>query len=251
MVSVDRFAERPVAQRGTPESVWRENGPTYPDLVHDGLAHLVLVAPHPDDEVLGLGGWASMLAASGVPVTVVAVTDGGASHTPTPARSRADLEAVRRAESASALVDLGIVDIRRLSLPDGQVAEHERALVDALVDVLDTVGRGTTVWCATTLRGDGHPDHEAVGRASAAAASRNGCTLVEYPVWMWHWAEPGDEAVDWESARTITLDADAIARKEVAVSRFVSQTTRDGNEDEILPPWVLERLLRSHETVFV
>ncbi|MBM7413461.1 MULTISPECIES: PIG-L deacetylase family protein [Nocardiaceae] len=250
-MSVDRFAERPVAQRGTPESAWRANGTTYPDLAHDGLAHLVLVAPHPDDEVLGLGGWASTLATSGVPVTVVAVTDGGASHTPTPTRSRADLEAVRRAESDSALVDLGIVDVRRLSLPDGQVAEHELALVGALVGVLDTVGRGASVWCATTLRGDGHPDHEAVGRASAAAASRNGCTLVEYPVWMWHWAEPGDDAVHWESARTITLDADAIARKEAAVSRFVSQTTRDGDADEILPPWVLERLLRSHETVFV
>ena len=37
---------------------------------------VVLVAPHPDDEVLALGGSLAMLARSGREVLVVAVTDG-------------------------------------------------------------------------------------------------------------------------------------------------------------------------------
>ena len=41
---------------------------------------LVVVAPHPDDETLGLGATAAQLAASGVDVQVVSVSDGGAAE---------------------------------------------------------------------------------------------------------------------------------------------------------------------------
>ena len=61
-------------------------------------------------------------------------------------------------------------------------------------------------WCAATWRGDGHPDHEAVGRAAATAVERTGAVLVEYPVWMWHWALPGDPDVPWYRAHTVPLD---------------------------------------------
>jgi hypothetical protein len=51
--------------------------------------------------------------------------------------------------------------------------------------------------CLATWRGDGHPDHEAVGRAAARAARFVGATLWEFPVWAWHWARPGAIEVPW------------------------------------------------------
>ena len=41
---------------------------------------LVVVAPHPDDEVLGAGGLLQYMGRVGVEMVVVAVTDGEASH---------------------------------------------------------------------------------------------------------------------------------------------------------------------------
>jgi LmbE family N-acetylglucosaminyl deacetylase len=68
----------------------------------------VVVAPHPDDEILGCGGLLRHAAEQGMEVRVVAVTDGEAcypdEHWWTPER----LRSARRAELAAALGELGI-----------------------------------------------------------------------------------------------------------------------------------------------
>jgi LmbE family N-acetylglucosaminyl deacetylase len=104
------------------------------------------------------------------------------------------------------------------------------------------------VWCATTLRGDGHPDHEAVGRASAAAASRNGCTLVEYPVWMWHWAHPQHPDVPWEHLVTVPLHEGARATKRAALSRYRSQFEAVDGSEPIIHEGMASHFLRHFET---
>ena len=65
---------------------------TTPLRVAAGCARLVIVAPRPADEILGVGGLIASLAALGMPVCVVAASDGEASHAPgdwwTPSRLR-------------------------------------------------------------------------------------------------------------------------------------------------------------------
>ena len=94
------------------------------------------------------------------------------------------------------------------------------------------------------------PDHEAVGRAAAAAAARTGAVLVEYPVWMWHWATPGDAAVPWDRARAVPLSRAAIDRKQRAAQCYRSQFDTVGAGGPVLPPFVLRRLLAVGEVVF-
>jgi LmbE family N-acetylglucosaminyl deacetylase len=106
-------------------------------------------------------------------------------------------------------------------------------------------------WCAATWRGDGHPDHEVVGRAAAAAAARTEAVLIEYPVWMWHWATPGDPAVPWNRARRVELTDDASNVKAIAAESFSSQTRPTADREAVLPPAVLQRLLAIGEVVFV
>jgi hypothetical protein len=66
-----------------------------------GAPSALVVAAHPDDEVLGVGGLMSVLAAAGARLRLVAVTDGELSH-----RGHADpgeLARQRTAETAAAL----------------------------------------------------------------------------------------------------------------------------------------------------
>ena len=94
-------------------------------------------------------------------------------------------------------------------------------LAELLGEILAGAAPGT--WCAATWRGDGHPDHEAVGRAAAAACARTGVALLEYPVWMWHWASPSDPAVPWERAHSVPVSGWALERKRLAAQCFRSQ----------------------------
>lgn len=104
-----------------------------------------------------------------------------------------------------------------------------------------------------TWRGDGHPDHEASGRAAAAACAATGARLAEYPVWTWHWAEPGQERVPWDRRHRVVLSDAELAAKQAAVAEFVTQVaplSSQPGDEAILPDWILDRLVTREETVF-
>jgi len=63
-------------------------------------ATAVVIAPHPDDEVLGVGGLLTLLARTGTAVHIVAVTDGEASHPGSPTLTPRALAARRISERA-------------------------------------------------------------------------------------------------------------------------------------------------------
>ena len=92
-----------------------------------GHDRVVVVAPHPDDEILGCGGLLRHAAEQGMEVRVVAVTDGETcypdEHWWTPER----LRSARRAELA-ALGELGIRpgSAFHLGIADGAVSAHEQ-----------------------------------------------------------------------------------------------------------------------------
>ncbi|OLR92967.1 PIG-L deacetylase family protein [Actinokineospora bangkokensis] len=229
---------------GTSEELWR----AWPAL--DALPRftfpggpLVVVAPHPDDEVLGAGG---LMALAGS-VHLVAVTDGEASHPGSTVLAPRELAAVRARESEAALDVLGVdARVDRLGMPDGGIDED--ALAAALVERLPAGG-----WCAATWRGDGHPDHEAVGRAAARACAEVGARLLEFPVWAWHWSRPDDHRVPWSAGLRVDLPPAVAEAKRRAVREFATQVEPlgpDAADAAILPPPVLARLTRGFEVVF-
>jgi LmbE family N-acetylglucosaminyl deacetylase len=241
-----RFAAKPLATGGTPVRDWLSVGRP-PPLDVTECARLVVIAPHPDDETLGFGATVAQLAASGVEVQVVSVSDGGAARPDATASERQRLEAARHEELLRAADVLGVQRPLSLGLPDGQLATHESRLIDLLVAILDGCPPGS--WCAATWRGDGHPDHETVGRAAAVASAHTGATLLEYPVWMWHWATPDDADVPWDRAYSVPLTDWALERKSQAAQCFRSQFEPYGAE-AVLPPFVLDRLMTVGEIVF-
>jgi LmbE family N-acetylglucosaminyl deacetylase len=243
-----RFAARPLSGGGTPTHVWLNAEHDLPELDLSGCPEVVVVAAHPDDETLGFGATATMLSELGTRVQVVSATDGGASHPTDSQLQRHQLEQIRRSELHRAVGILGLPTPISLGLPDGELVAHEDRLADLLTDILATRPPGT--WCAATWCGDGHPDHEAVGRAAAAATRRTGAVLIEYPVWMWHWARPGDPAVPWDRAHAVPLTDAAIGRKSIAAQCFRTQFEPSATGPPVLPPAVLRRLLAVGEVVF-
>ncbi len=61
-----RFAARPLHGGGTSAHVWIDANRRYPDLDLDDCPEMVVVAPHPDDETLGIGATAAMLKMRGI-----------------------------------------------------------------------------------------------------------------------------------------------------------------------------------------
>lgn len=242
-----RLAARPIVEGGTPAEVWTRWQRRFPLLSLDDCPALVLVAAHPDDETLGLGGTAALLSTRGVMVQLVAVTDGEAAYAGDACR-REELARLRRDELMAAADRLGLPKPLFFRIPDGDVAAHERWLAARLAAVL--AGFDGAIWCAATWRGDGHPDHEATGRAAAAAAKDAGAVLLEYPIWMWHWATPDDDAVPWHRARRVPLTAPETAAKKAAIACFSSQLY-GGDQPPVLTSQVVERHLAVGEIVFL
>ncbi len=239
-------AAREIEGEGTSEEAWQAWGKlaTLAPLDLHPAARLLVVAPHPDDEILALGG----LLQRHPRARIVAVTDGEASHPDSSVLDPTRLAALRRDETSAALRALGAPDVRvtRLALPDGGVTAT--AVANALDGLLD---EGDV--CLATWRRDGHPDHEAVGEGAALACAGRGARLLEYPVWTWHWARPGDERVPWHRARRIPLDAAAREHKRLAIGEFRTQILPLGpalGDRVVLPPRVLARFHRDLEIVF-
>lgn len=245
-------AAEAIASEGTGEDVWSAwaGWRSWPEpVLPDGP--VVVLAAHPDDEVLGFGGTAARLASSGREVHVVTVTDGEASHPGSRLMPPPVLARRRREELSEALDLLGVNRRRRhrLGLPDTEVGKHETALAQWVGELLRTSG---ATLCVTPWSGDLHADHEAVGRAGHAAAGAGAIALWQYPVWMWHWAVPEGPRVPWHRCRRLPLAPAELALKKSALRRFRTQIAPLADHpDVILPPEELAHHQRSFETVIV
>lgn len=252
---MDAVKPRLIEGRGTPESRWqawfaqRRPAQVSMDDLLEGRRRAVIVAPHPDDEILGCAGLLRRCAERGMPCLIVSVTDGGASHPDSALWPPQRLVRERVQESTQALALLAPqAQVLRLGLPDGRIAEHAAQLLQRLEPLLQPSDALLCTW-----REDGHPDHEATGQACATAARHAGCRLFELPIWAWHWAEPGDARVPWHRAAAIALAPQELALKRQALSCFRSQLLPDPStgRDAILPSWATQRLLRPFEVVFL
>ncbi|GAA1755614.1 PIG-L family deacetylase [Streptomonospora arabica] len=250
--SRDGATVHPIDTEGTGEAVWQAwpglDRPAPLDL--SAAAGVVVVAPHPDDEVLGVGGMLARLAEQGARVRVVAVTDGEGSHPGSPTLSPARLAERRWEERARALRCLGAegAEVVRLGLPDGGTGSAR----DALAGRLRELCAGFDV-CAAPWPGDLHPDHDAAGRAALDAGAAIGMRPLLYPVWMWHWAYPGHPGVPWRRARRIDLPPRIRRRKVAALECFTTQIAplgADPADAAVLKPGMLGHFGRDRELVF-
>jgi LmbE family N-acetylglucosaminyl deacetylase len=233
---------------GTDEQTWLSASQlaSLPLLGERRPRRLVVVAPHPDDEVLGAGGLLQYMTSVGVEAVLVAVTDGEASH-PGDRAFGQDLSAIRAIETQVALIRLGIGSTRveRLGFADGSVADRCHDLTDHLRCMLEPDDL-----CVAPWRRDGHPDHDATGVAAVSAARSIRTPILEYLVWAWHWATPESTDVPWHRCGRLELGRRQAARKRWATHAFTTQIRPFGPDHDgrpLLPDSVLRRFWRPFE----
>lgn len=218
--------------------IWQE-------LTSMGRRRLVLLVPHPDDEVFGLGGMMMLATQRGFDLIVLAVTDGEASHARSSAITPAALVKRRLYEIREAYRSLGVTPQRiRLGLPDAGVrVDSVRGLLPAYLDQAAAI--------FAPLPTDGHPDHDACGQAARAIAAETGVRCVTYPVWAYHRSQAvgGGMGAPWR----IDLPPAVVRAKRRAMACFVSQFQSLGPAPEdgpVLPPDFQTPFERPYEAVF-
>lgn len=228
---------------GTSEDVWASAAPwsALPPLVLNDVSHLIVLSAHPDDETLGAAGLIARVAERGARVTVVVASDGESSHPHSPSHTPAELAAVRRNELAQAVRALAPdAAVHFLELPDGELREHRDEL-GLRLEAIVCGGPAAASWSAETgtvlagpWRGDGHRDHRVAGEAADAVARRCGLRMLEYPIWAWHWSEPGQDTIPWPRMARLDLTPGEHSAKERAMAVHRSQThplsERQGDE---------------------
>jgi LmbE family N-acetylglucosaminyl deacetylase len=233
---------------GQSEVQWAESG-RHSTLIPLELSarRVIVVAPHPDDEVLGAGGLIQVALSREIPVLIVAVTDGEASHPRSEVTMHRDLGALRAKETFEALQRLGWENprITHLHLPDGKISQRRGSLDEQLAKIIEPEDL-----CVAPWRNDGHPDHDACGESAIEVSRAAGATALGYLVWAWHWAEPDSSDIPWSYCRRLDLARRACARKRWATASFGSQTRSLGpdlNDAAVLPPPILRRFWRPYE----
>jgi LmbE family N-acetylglucosaminyl deacetylase len=222
------------ARPGTPESEWRAALDPAPAWIPT-TAHLLVVSPHPDDEVLGAGGLMRDWVLAGRELTIVSVTDGEAAYP-----EWLGLGRVRRAELERALETLCGTRRQpiRLNIPDGRVAEYQNTLRAALAPLL----RDQTTLIAP-YESDGHPDHDVTGAVCCELALERSIALARYPIWAWHRLRHRQMAVRWGKFPL----RDSTVRAKADAARCFSSQMSAPDRAPIVPPHVMTYFSRPYE----
>jgi LmbE family N-acetylglucosaminyl deacetylase len=122
---------------------------------------ILVISPHPDDEVLGVGGTMRRLADAGHEICVAIVTKGWAPLFPE--------EQIRqvRAEAQAANKSLGVRTVRFLDLPVTRLDELPRHELNSAFEQL--IASERPAWTFLPFPGDRHEDHRQVFDACMVA----------------------------------------------------------------------------------
>lgn len=136
----------------------------------DNFGRTLVIAPHPDDETLGVGGTIARLAKAGHEVFVAVVTTGQS-----PDYSAAETTQVR-SEAVQAHAILGVEKTFWLDLPAARLGETSHVIRNAALRELIKQVEPTTLF--VPFAGDIHIDHQLTFLSAMVAARPN---QTKYP----------------------------------------------------------------------
>ena len=134
----------------------------------------LVIAPHPDDAELGMGGTIGLMLAQGLAVGILDLTDGE----PTPLGS----PEIRARETAAATAALGVAWRENLGLPNRRL----RATLAARAALAGVIRKARPRWLFAPHWVDAHPDHVAATKLAEAARFWAKLTKCDLPGEPWH-----------------------------------------------------------------
>jgi len=140
----------------------------------------LVIAPHPDDEVIGCGGAIRQRVERGEPVSVVFLTSG---ELGLKQLTRQRAWHTREAEARKAAKILGLEQLHFLRQPDWMLGDHAAAAAKALRPVLEATRPGVIY---LPHPNDNHPDHQAtwpILKTALKSCRDLKAELLAYEVW--------------------------------------------------------------------
>lgn len=194
---------------------------------------VLIVAPHPDDEVLGCSGLIQRLLSEGKQVDVVILSGGGKSHAGCCKIDESILIESRRnlSRKAAKILGLPLENLHFLDYPDGSIA-FDCPETDRLKELIDMLQPDTIF---VPHKGEGWSDHLEAGRiVRKLVGETSGVSLYEYCVWFWYYNVWN---IDRKNAYVLKMTKEEHFRKNEAIDAYVQPKAPCGNPwSGILPP---------------
>lgn len=189
--------------------------------------NVVIIAPHPDDEVFGCGGLIARLVAEGHAPHVVVLTGGGGSHRGCCSTSESDIISARRTLTHKTMPVLGLPasHLHELNFTDGQIREgnpEEKKKLEALISEINPD------LILIPHHGEGWSDHLSA-RDLGIELTGEDTEVYEYCVWMWYYRQ---KHLDWKNAFVLKMTKAEHQKKLEAIRIYHSALAPCGK------PWV-------------
>jgi LmbE family N-acetylglucosaminyl deacetylase len=184
----------------------------------------LFVAPHPDDEVCGVGGILALHRLQGDPVHCLFLTDGINGDPQARHGDAAALARMRRAEASAAATRLGGVELAFLALPD-DFEVTERDLRDVAAQLARRIEQIAPDILYVPWEGETHSDH----RNARWAVDRAFEQGLQVPAWVLEY-----EVWTPLKAQVIVDISDVVALKRGAIEAHESQVAYTDYRHHIL-----------------
>ena len=226
-------------------------GACVPSIDLDVLGKTMVIAPHPDDEVLGCGGLIARLVNKGNAPHIAILTSGEGSHRGCCRTSEDDIVVSRRNLAFTAAGTLGAPagNYHFIGLPDGSIPgkDDESKQVKILRNLILDLNPDTVFvphW------GEGWPDHLNAARLVRSILREEGHqpSVYEYAVWMWYYFV---WRLDWRNAVQLKMRDSEYHLKCRAVDEYVIPQAPCGRPwSGVLPDLFISANKRSREIYF-
>lgn len=180
------------------------------------MAKILVVAPHPDDADIGIGGLIFHNVRAGNTVSVLYITRG---ERGIPGTDPEIAALIRTEEAIEASDRLGYHIIGFLDQPDGSVSYSD----ELVNDIKDFIVRENPNYIFVTHEHESHNDHRVAAKLVGEANNRldNKYDVLTYEVWT----------PIWKPTRFVNISGDAIVMKQAAIEQHKSQNSRQAFEE--------------------
>lgn len=205
---------------------------------------ILLLAPHPDDEVIGCGGLLTRLVKQGKDVRVVVLSNGAESHHECCDTPKEEIVVARRGLTFEAVKVIGLPlnKVYSLNFPDGSInarhAETER-LKALIAEIKPDV-------ILVPHSGEGWNDHLAT-REIGLHFAPNGVSVYEYCVWFWFY---NSWNIAWNKASVVKMTKEEHETKLKAIDAYTLPTALCGKPWSGVLPHVFLKANKSKTEVY-
>ena len=196
--------------------------------------NVLVLAPHPDDEIFGLGGTVLKMRGNGVGINLIYLTDGegsGVWHD----KEEIKRQRIKLSETVAASLGINSTNIFRLHLPDGSVPHLGQAGFEVAVNnvkkIIDIV-KPDAVFATHSL--DYWPfDHVACSNIAWEAVRRSETKPKLWHYWVWAWYNIRPWKLTFDNLKELQKIAisDHLGQKKEIMDIYLEAKTPDGN------PW--------------